>query len=156
MGENTVKSAKYKVLEKRIRPLKEQEIKELLKAKKKKKELTNLFAAKMHIFGTYAGYPVTISSYVVNDSKIDSGPFTVDVDTGRGIEKVKIQELKAGEGIEISLSRSTDWGYSQSIKASCNIDPMNRLEETNEKDNFIWDIKTFYPVNQPPGAPPDK
>lgn len=135
------------VLETKIRQLTKDEFKALIKPDDNKKDtLTNLVAARISFFGAMlSGYPVTISSFIVNDSSVDCGPFTVDVNTGKGIEKVNVAGLKAKSGIELTVTRSTDFGSPQRIEATVTVDPGKKIPESNENDNEKKANITIYP-----------
>lgn len=139
------------ILETKIRHLSANELKTLIKPNDNKKDgLTNLVAARIKFFGAMiSGYPVTISSFIVNDSDVNCGPFTVDVDTGKGIEKVNVPGLKAKSGIEVSVTRSTDFGSPQKIEAKVKVDSDNKITESNESDNQKRANITIYPIYPP-------
>lgn len=135
----------------RIRQLSQEELKTLIKpGDNQKTGITNLVAARISFFGAFiSGSPITIASSIVNDSDVDCGPFMVDIDTGRGTQKVKVDGLKAKSGIEISVERSTDLGSPQRIEAVVTVDSGKKIPESNENDNEKKANITIYPPITP-------
>lgn len=156
IAKSNMPSNKSKVKKESVKPLTEAEVRELKKDKPDgwrppNTKLTNLWNAKIKFFGDMiSGYPLTVSSYVINNSAVDCGPFKVKF-TIKGKDKyVEVKGLKAGQGVQVSVPCNTDWGSTQTINVETTVDPDGKIEEFNEKDNTQKGNITIAPPYSPP------